>query len=168
MLRTYVKLKKGPSGLVLESYLSAPHGGWNDLGLMGRKVMSRIRCGCNSLRVNTGRWDGEEIDERLCLMCGVAVETEQHFLLECNFYQQERENLFSQLDALVAADVDEKRIAVFTISRLSPSDQLFFLTGGLHKSIKGVRVRRRLQAKILVEVAKWMAARERHVESMRQ
>ena len=63
MLRTHVQVKKGPSGLVLESYLSAPHGCWNDLGLMGRKVMSRIRCGCNSLRVNTDRWDSEEIDD---------------------------------------------------------------------------------------------------------
>ena len=46
---------------------------------------------------------------------------------ERNFYQQERQNLFSQSDALVAAGVDDAAIAVCTFSRLvlSPSDQLF-------------------------------------------
>ena len=52
-----------------------------------------------------------------CVSCVVAVETEQQFLLECNFYHQERENLFSHLGALLMST---------RLSRLSPSDQLFF------------------------------------------
>ena len=45
-----------------------------------------------------------------CVSCVVAVETEQHFLLECNFYHQERENLFFPFGGI--ADVDEAQSTV--------------------------------------------------------
>ena len=48
-----------------------------------RKLMSRFRTGCHSLRVDTGRWaDGVHLDrtDRLCLVCKslICVEDEQH------------------------------------------------------------------------------------------
>ena len=88
-LRTYKRLKKNESGLAMESYLSAPHGGWNDLGLVGRKALTRIRCGHHELRICTGAWDGLDEEDRWCPMCAEAVETEEHFLLDCAFRKDE-------------------------------------------------------------------------------
>jgi hypothetical protein len=44
-LRIYAELKGSAAGLSLERYLSAPHGGWNDLGRIGRRALTAIRCG---------------------------------------------------------------------------------------------------------------------------
>ena len=81
-LHIYSQLKRSAAGLALEAYLSAPHGGWNDLGLVGRQALTRIRCGHHDLRVCTGGWDKLDVQDRWCQLCATAVETEQHFLMD--------------------------------------------------------------------------------------
>jgi hypothetical protein len=63
-LRVYAQLKRSAAGLVQEAYLSAPHGGWNDLGLVGRKALTRIRCGHHELRCCTGAWEDIDAEDR--------------------------------------------------------------------------------------------------------
>jgi len=68
-LQVYAQLKRSAAGLAMEAYLSAPHGGWNDLGLVGRKALTRIRCGHHELRVCSGAWDGLDVEDRWCPLC---------------------------------------------------------------------------------------------------
>ena len=43
------------------------------------------------LRANTGRYENLACEERMCLVCNVAIENEFHFLLECCQYNSIRE-----------------------------------------------------------------------------
>ena len=57
--------------------------------------MAQFRFGILPLRIETGRYTGESIESRLCKYCSArAVETEKHFLLECSFYDDFRNNYF--------------------------------------------------------------------------
>ena len=74
--------------LELQSYLTVPHGGWNDQRLIGRRALTQLRLGSNILRINTGRWAKPTklaVEHRICSWCYEEVETEQHFLLDCCF-----------------------------------------------------------------------------------
>ena len=60
-----------------------------------RRLMSRFRTGCHSLRVDTDRWaDDVHLDrtDRLCLVCKSldCVEDEQHFVFDCPAYSHIR------------------------------------------------------------------------------
>ena len=47
------------------------------------------------LRIETGRYIGERLEESLCTFCTADVtETENHFLLDCTFYSDIREHVF--------------------------------------------------------------------------
>ena len=81
-LRTYAKIKHN---LETENYLHI------NLSRSQRSLISQLRCGILPLRLETGRYVGEEIDERVCTMCDERVtEDEIHFVLKCNFYSAER------------------------------------------------------------------------------
>ena len=54
-----------------------------------RRLISRFRCGCHGLRVDTGRFGAVRLarEDRLCEVCNSAsVEDEEHFLFECPVY----------------------------------------------------------------------------------
>ncbi len=72
---TYVKM------FVLENYLQ---------GYMPRderSLLVQFRSGPMPLRIETGRWQGKLLEERLCLVCNRGiVEGEFHFLCECQSY----------------------------------------------------------------------------------
>jgi len=66
-----------------------------------RRMLSRFRCGCHGLHVDTGRWIGSERKGRLCQVCHSLqdVEDEQHFIFDCPAYSHIRNkhaNLFQQ------------------------------------------------------------------------
>ena len=82
-LRTYRKVKKK---LIFEDYLKS-----NDE--KGRRLLAKIRSGTNFLRIEKGRREGLQLDDRKCWFgCGV-VEDEKRFLLECKMYNDLREEL---------------------------------------------------------------------------
>ena len=87
--------------LVLEPYLTVPHGGWNDRVRLGRCALTRLRSGTSELRIHTGRFVGPQRAERICRLCADDVETESHFLLDCSFYSTDRQQLWSSIDAIV-------------------------------------------------------------------
>jgi hypothetical protein len=155
ILRTYVRLKQ-PCKLHLESYLTMPHGGWNDLRLIGRKALTRLRCGTNELRIHTGRFDGTPECDRLCWMCGTpSVEDERHFLLVCEEYQDRRRALWDSLNRLVngtrPTGAAAPAAAIFDAHRWSADEQFTLLTGGGHPNIVDASVTRRVMSRIMTD-----------------
>jgi hypothetical protein len=63
------------------------------LPLRHRAALAKFRCGVAPLRLETGRYEGLSIEERLCPFCD-QVETEIHVLLECSTYNDLRKDLF--------------------------------------------------------------------------
>lgn len=61
-----------------------------------RSAFSKFRCGVAPLRLETGRFEGLEVEQRICPVCGLSVEDEKHVLLECSFYQDLRTKLFKK------------------------------------------------------------------------
>jgi len=168
-LRTYAQLKGSAAGLSAEAYLSAPHGGWNDLGRVGRRALTRIRCGHHELRCCTGAWLRFDEEDRWCLFCGKAVETERHFLLDCEWRESERQLLYGAIDAMVttarAADGDGN---AFSVHRLSSTERWRLLTGGTVRSIGKEQLQRRVTARILVAIAEWTITHKEISERMQQ
>ena len=60
-----------------------------------RSALAKFRCGTAPIRIETGRYEGVEVDQRICLLCNNGVEDEKHVLLECPFYNEYRKSLFS-------------------------------------------------------------------------
>ena len=74
-----------------EEYLALP--------LEQRSGIAGMRSGTNSLRVETGRWRGEALENRICMLCGTgAVEDETHFLLSCEIYSELRQQMYHQIE----------------------------------------------------------------------
>ena len=72
-----------------------------------RRLLSRFRCGCHGLHVDTDRWAGStKLDrvDRKCLVCNSeAVEDEHHFLFDCPVYSPIRSkhvHLFQQVSSV--------------------------------------------------------------------
>jgi hypothetical protein len=70
-----------------------------------RRDFSKLRTSCHPLLIETGRYQNIEECNRLCTLCNQnKIESENHFLLECTLYRDERksflESLFSQYPIL--------------------------------------------------------------------
>lgn len=56
-----------------------------------RSTLAQFRCGIIPIRIETGRFQGEPIEERICVFCSNrSVEDEFHFLLHCSLYNDYR------------------------------------------------------------------------------
>lgn len=76
-----------------------------------RKILTEMRGGTNLLRVEIGRWKGEQLEERTCSFCAMGlVEDEPHALLECSASYRERRQLFSEI--LQSTRYDMSRMAM--------------------------------------------------------
>ena len=61
--------------------------------------MAQFRLGVLPLKLETGRYRQQPVNERLCEQCDLGkVEDEVHFLCECTFYEQVRNNLFDWIN----------------------------------------------------------------------
>ncbi len=66
-----------------------------------RAILSQFRCRVLHLKVETGRFQDINVEYRLCTKYEVnAIETESHFLLYCNKYNQLRYQIFTNLYGL--------------------------------------------------------------------
>ncbi len=161
-LQVYAQLKRSAAGLVMEAYLSAPHGGWNDLGLVGRKALTRIRCGHHELRVCSGAWYGLDVEDRWCPLCAQASETEQHFLLDCTLFESERAQLYAAINTMVSeAQAGEGDPIAFSVQQLLRDARWRLLTGGTNGSIGCKHLLRRVHALILAAIAQWTMERKK-------
>ena len=88
-LRTYIKFK--------ENYSTEDYVKYN-ISRRQRSLMAQFRIGILPLHVETGRFRGTPLEQRICFMCNDnEIETEQHFLLECNMYQELRTILYDEV-----------------------------------------------------------------------
>ena len=55
-----------------------------------RKCISKFRCSDHILEIEIGRHKKLKVEERICKICKMAVETEEHFLRFCPKYKQLR------------------------------------------------------------------------------
>src|SRR6185312_3022900 len=88
-LRTYCKIKKD---LKFEPYLQLHHRG-------GVPELAKIRGGSNRLRIEQGRYEKEQVNERVCRLCpSGSVEDEAHFLLQCPVYDDLRNAMWTKFE----------------------------------------------------------------------
>ena len=58
-----------------------------------KKILVKFRTANHQLAVETGRWHGKSISERLCTLCNSGqIGDEFHFILECKFLENLRKN----------------------------------------------------------------------------
>ena len=83
-LRTYRTLK---TAFGREDYLALPP--------QQRSIIAVMRSGTNSLRIETGRWKREAVEDRICVLCGTAeVEDENHLITACAMYYDLRRRTY--------------------------------------------------------------------------
>ena len=87
-LRTYIKHKKT---IEFEEYLT-------NEDQKGMKLLAKLRSGTNSLRIETGRYDGRQISDRICKTCWGDLEDEIHNLMECKTYTDIRRECLEELN----------------------------------------------------------------------
>ena len=103
-LRTYVKFKEN---IYTESYVK------NCVHRRRRSLLAQFRLGILPLHIETGRFRGKSLEERVCLLCGNGdIENEIHFVCSCSIYNNLRRELYSKLtnDGFVTLSDEEKCI----------------------------------------------------------
>jgi ssDNA-specific exonuclease RecJ len=87
-LRTYTLFKEV---FETEMYLS------KNIPCRYRSAFAKIRCGVAPLRIETGRYENKNVNERVCFICHDQIEDEKHVLLDCPLYADLRESLFNEV-----------------------------------------------------------------------
>jgi hypothetical protein len=88
-LRTYRQFKHDN---VQEPYLQL------NMEIFERCLLARLRLGVLPLRVETGRYNREELHNRLCKLCkSQEIEDEYHFIMHCELYSDLRSNLLEKI-----------------------------------------------------------------------
>ena len=90
-LRTYNKFKKG---IGREKYLDI-----EDVPQSNRKLFCAFRISCHDLEIERGRYSTppKPPDERICKICQLQPETEEHFVIFCPHYREIRLELFKSV-----------------------------------------------------------------------
>jgi hypothetical protein len=61
-----------------------------------RSAFAKFRCGVAFLRIEAGRYENKNVNERVCFICHDQIEDEKHVLLDCPLYADLRESLFNE------------------------------------------------------------------------
>ena len=61
-----------------------------------RSAFAKFRCGVAPLRLETGRYEGLTVNERICPFCRTQIETEIHVITQCKTYESIRDSLFQK------------------------------------------------------------------------
>ena len=87
------------------------------MSISHRAAFAKFRCGVAPIRIETGRFENLDVNQRPCLFCNV-VEDEIHVILDCSAYDDLRNNLFikavSVLPTFNVFDANEKMKFLFT------------------------------------------------------
>ncbi|KAK3092266.1 hypothetical protein FSP39_000496 [Pinctada imbricata] len=79
-----------------------------DLPKPERSVMAMLRCGILPLRIETGRYSGEPVEERICNFCDKNdVEDERHFIFHCSLYETIRNNFLVKIESQNISTFDD-------------------------------------------------------------
>ena len=64
-----------------------------------RSHLAQLRIGILPLMIETGRFRGTPLAERICICCSTnSVESEYHFLFECELYDDERRSWYQNMN----------------------------------------------------------------------
>ena len=103
-LRTYRIFKKCYER---ETYLFV-----NELSKSEISTFAKLRISSHDLHIEKGRHRKTILSERKCFLCGMAVEDEKHFVMECDSLSTHRNTFFDNLEEIVPSfsskNVDEK------------------------------------------------------------
>ena len=69
----------------------------NDLPKEYIAAFAKFRVSVHSLQIEKGRHKNKAVIERLCPLCKVDIETESHFLLQCQSLNDQRILFFTEL-----------------------------------------------------------------------
>jgi hypothetical protein len=58
-------------------------------------------CGVAFLRIEAGRYENKNVNERVCFICHDQIEDEKHVLLYCLLYADLRERLFNEVTFVI-------------------------------------------------------------------
>ena len=70
------------------------------LSKSNRSAYAKFRCGVAPIKLETGRYEGIPVKDRICPLCNLSVEDELHVILECPTYNVIRNQLFQQLSTV--------------------------------------------------------------------
>ena len=59
-----------------------------------RTAFAKFRAGVAPLRIETGRYEGLHLSQRVCPFCSAYVEDEYHVMFQCDLYNELRQELF--------------------------------------------------------------------------
>lgn len=63
-----------------------------------RSLITQLRCGMLPIRLETGRYNNEDLEDRVCEICDCGeIEDEVHLLLFCSAYNNERRTMLDKL-----------------------------------------------------------------------
>ncbi len=57
--------------------------------------MAKLRCGILPIQIELGRFRGLSERDRICPICRLNVESELHFMFECQAYENYRDNFIT-------------------------------------------------------------------------
>ena len=60
-------------------------------------AFAKFMCGVAPLRIEIGRYENTNVNERVCFICHDQIEGEKHVLLYCPLYADLRERLFNEV-----------------------------------------------------------------------
>ena len=84
------------------------------LPLKHRSAFAKFRCGVAPIRIETGRYEGLSIEERICPFCS-NIEDEKHVLLDCRVYNDLRTALLDKALYFVPGFTDLSNLEKFKI-----------------------------------------------------
>jgi len=150
-----------PPRLQLQSYLSLPHGGWNDRTRIGRMYFTCLRASCSPLAYGLTDHD----PDNLCLLCGAAGQSpdEAHLLLDCDALTDERRLLLARINGMINGAETLRSTAAAAVARnpfdfanLDRPSQLRMLLGAGRLVPRFQSVDDPATLVIMREVGKWM------------
>ena len=100
-LRSYRQFKHE---ICAEPYIKANLPKWK------RVLVSHLRCGVLPLKIEAGRFLGQDISQRICAMCNNNIETEYHFMFHCTSLEKVRNNYVIKLPELTSPMEDHSKM----------------------------------------------------------
>ena len=99
-----------------------------------RRVLAGLRAGCLLLQVELGRYSSPKtpFNERLCKMCNLEVEDQEHFLLHCPSLRIPQATFWAEISKhnpdFISFDSNAKLTYL-----LYPTELIFIIAKGIHK-----------------------------------
>ena len=89
--------KKFKTNFSQENYVNIP-----DVPLAWRKLYCSFRLSAHDLEIERGRYSRPyvPVENRICKLCNVTTESDDHFMLNCTEFNEHRETLFTKIDRL--------------------------------------------------------------------